>query len=302
MQKVYLILRNNKQEGPFSLQELERLPVKATDLIWVEGKSAAWRYPAEITELQPLISPTPGTTPNHTNQYKATATQVDERSQNQKGAKKIFVSLPDGQNKQTRFEESLPTDPIEQKAEALRQRLQSYQPTSPIIPEDVVETRLNRSMDDVAGDYASWAIHHNAKKKHFTKNKNLLAAAVVLLLLVVNGYFVFKPSSATKAINKPAEIAVQEKEVSDSPSVTAAVEITNQHIEPDVAVNEKRKEKVLHNPTTQKENNAVAIVQNKPKTEGITTDESPLPVEEPTAEPASTQNEPQKKEKYWGGH
>jgi hypothetical protein len=49
----YLLLRSNKESGPFALQELITLGLKPYDLVWVEGKSAAWRYPGEIAELTP---------------------------------------------------------------------------------------------------------------------------------------------------------------------------------------------------------------------------------------------------------
>lgn len=48
----YLLLRSNKKTGPYSIEELIALKLKAYDLIWVEGKSAAWRYPSEIDELK----------------------------------------------------------------------------------------------------------------------------------------------------------------------------------------------------------------------------------------------------------
>lgn len=48
---MYLLLRNNKQSGPHSLDELKSMGLKAYDLVWLEGKSAAWRYPSEIDEL-----------------------------------------------------------------------------------------------------------------------------------------------------------------------------------------------------------------------------------------------------------
>ena len=48
---MYLLLRNNKQSGPYSLDDLKTMGLKAYDLVWVEGKSAAWRYPCEINEL-----------------------------------------------------------------------------------------------------------------------------------------------------------------------------------------------------------------------------------------------------------
>lgn len=48
----YRMLRNNKESGPYSWQDLIDMPLKAYDLIWVEGKSASWRYPSEIEELK----------------------------------------------------------------------------------------------------------------------------------------------------------------------------------------------------------------------------------------------------------
>ncbi|HET6256102.1 MAG TPA: hypothetical protein VFE32_18645 [Puia sp.] len=49
---MYLLLRDNKQSGPYSLDELKAKGLKAYDLVWVEGRSAAWRYPSEIEDLR----------------------------------------------------------------------------------------------------------------------------------------------------------------------------------------------------------------------------------------------------------
>lgn len=50
--KKYLLLRNNKQSGPYTSEELLALGLKSQDLLWVEGKSASWRYPAEFDEFK----------------------------------------------------------------------------------------------------------------------------------------------------------------------------------------------------------------------------------------------------------
>lgn len=50
---TYLLLRDNKESGPHTVNDLVKLGLKAYDLVWVEGKSAAWRYPSEIEELKP---------------------------------------------------------------------------------------------------------------------------------------------------------------------------------------------------------------------------------------------------------
>ena len=55
--KQFLLLRSNKQTGPYSAEELKQMGLKSYDLIWVEGKSAAWRYPGEIEDLKSFAPP-----------------------------------------------------------------------------------------------------------------------------------------------------------------------------------------------------------------------------------------------------
>nr|MBP7558144.1 hypothetical protein [Chitinophagaceae bacterium] len=50
---TYLLLRNNKESGPHTLQALLTMGLRPYDLVWVEGRSAAWRYPSEVEELKP---------------------------------------------------------------------------------------------------------------------------------------------------------------------------------------------------------------------------------------------------------
>ena len=49
--KIYYLLRNNKESGPFTLAELKEAPVFTTDLIWINGESTSWQEPGEIAEL-----------------------------------------------------------------------------------------------------------------------------------------------------------------------------------------------------------------------------------------------------------
>ena len=50
MEKVYLLLRQNIQSGPFTLDELADLQLQPTDLIWIEGESQSWNTPASISD------------------------------------------------------------------------------------------------------------------------------------------------------------------------------------------------------------------------------------------------------------
>jgi len=52
MKEVYLLLRNNQLQGPYTINELKKKQLKPTDLVWIEGKSQAWSYPSEIEELK----------------------------------------------------------------------------------------------------------------------------------------------------------------------------------------------------------------------------------------------------------
>ena len=55
----YLLLRNNEESGPFTIEEIKGMSLKTYDLLWVVGKSAAWRYPGEINELKSFAPPLP---------------------------------------------------------------------------------------------------------------------------------------------------------------------------------------------------------------------------------------------------
>jgi len=56
---TYLLLRNNQESGPFSIEEIKGMSLKSYDLLWIVGKSAAWRYPGEISELKSFAPPIP---------------------------------------------------------------------------------------------------------------------------------------------------------------------------------------------------------------------------------------------------
>jgi hypothetical protein len=49
---LYRLLRSNKESGPYTLNDLVTLGLKPYDLVWVDGRSAAWRYSSEIDELK----------------------------------------------------------------------------------------------------------------------------------------------------------------------------------------------------------------------------------------------------------
>lgn len=59
MANLYLLLRSNKQSGPYSVDELRKLPLQPYDLLWLEGKTGSWLHPGEIEEIK-SFAPYPG--------------------------------------------------------------------------------------------------------------------------------------------------------------------------------------------------------------------------------------------------
>jgi hypothetical protein len=50
--RIYRLLRNNKEEGPLTAEELIGKQLRTYDLIWIDGRSAAWNYPGELPEFK----------------------------------------------------------------------------------------------------------------------------------------------------------------------------------------------------------------------------------------------------------
>ena len=51
----YLLLRDSKQSGPYSFEQLKTMSILPTDLVWIQGRSEAWTYAAETEELKALF-------------------------------------------------------------------------------------------------------------------------------------------------------------------------------------------------------------------------------------------------------
>lgn len=111
----YLLLRNNKEKGPFSLEELIQHGLKPYDLVWVNGKSAAWRYPGEIAELKeysPAVEEQPYDRffkkPSEEKKQEPVPVQQKETVVQQPAyipKKSVFVTLPGQQQQRTVIKE-----------------------------------------------------------------------------------------------------------------------------------------------------------------------------------------------------
>lgn len=178
MPTTYLLLRNNKQTGPLSLQELLQQGLQPQDLIWMEGQSAGWSYPTEINSLKSYVTeqksaaqPVPA--PGKPTEQRANTETVTRSS----SASHIYVALPAGMPPR----QEVPATPsLEAQAEALYQRVQAFAQGQGV--EDDTETRYARSLEDMKQEYGSWLVQQQKKKKNGSYKKKLLIAASVLVV------------------------------------------------------------------------------------------------------------------------
>lgn len=180
MQKVYLLLRNNKQTGPYSFEELLQLHLKPHDLIWVEGKSYGWRYPTEVETLKSYFTipevPQPQATSFSPVEPASDAPVLPVQPKN------IFVRMPVNGSQRSQ-PETKPVDPIEQKAEELRKRVQAFTPQ-----QEPIKTNYARDLQDAEEEYTRWVYQKKTKKKSLI-NKKSTAVTTICLLLFFGGWY-----------------------------------------------------------------------------------------------------------------
>jgi hypothetical protein len=182
---TYRILRDNKEKGPFSMEELLALQLKPYDLIWVEGKSAGWRYPSEIDSLKPYL--------NDGNETEAKITvQSHPASQNIRSSANLIPAaapqLPVHYNDTIETEEELTEENLERKAAELYQRIQSFNQKTEE-QQQGVQTKYAKSLDDLKQEYANWLHEKKGKKNRFGK-KTVIAGGAGILVVALGIFFI----------------------------------------------------------------------------------------------------------------
>ena len=142
---TYLLLRDNKQTGPYTAQQLAEKGLKPYDLVWHEGRSAAWRYPSELQELKafaPVVEEQPydrfykkpgeqaqqssATVQTQAAQTVAEVSTVQENQPVQQAvqtaAKHIYVTMPGGKTPVTSTNTSTPVAKKEETAKPVVQQ------------------------------------------------------------------------------------------------------------------------------------------------------------------------------------
>lgn len=205
MTKVYLLLRNNHQFGPYSIDELKQQHLSPTDLVWVEGQSHAWRYPSEIEGL----GKAPATSP--------------ERSVRSGGAARPAA----------------PMDEIEERAEELRKRAMSYTPTSyPRFQQPAYDN--DRGTVYLPSERELEVVYHKKIRSGPSYSASQLVAAGLITAILAAGWygrdslFQHKPQTVSAtvspfvAVPTPHSVPAQTAAITLEPTTMAAVPLAPQ--------------------------------------------------------------------------
>jgi hypothetical protein len=213
MQKIYSLLRSNKQSGPYTLEELLQLNLKPFDLVWVEGKSGGWSYPTEIEALKLHVSGATNPTEKKetTNSIEPTSPPIipinEKTIPSRPSSQHIYISFPAGNQIVSgdapikvpvdSLDES-PEAKLERKAQELRNKIQAFgQHKNAPKDDNELDTKYSRSLDDIKEEYSSWLYQQQKKKKHFPAK--YIVAIVVGFILLITAYYFFPVSSKDEA-------------------------------------------------------------------------------------------------------
>jgi hypothetical protein len=232
MQKSYLLLRHNKQSGPYSLEELTQMALQANDLVWIIGHSAGWRYPEEIDSLkvfmQGATAPLPTTESKGLKEEiisqhsitKSSTEKVEPQSE-----RHIYVSLPAKPvittAEQIDGSENLILS-FEERVEKMRQRV-AHVETSKDLPQDSeIETKYSRSLEDIKAEYTNWM--RKQKRKRKTNVKQMAITATLFLGMLSGVWAVYqyftRPSESKQILNEATDplVVIHSKPVQPRPA------------------------------------------------------------------------------------
>ena len=194
MYQSYLLLRNNEQTGPYSLEQLLQLDLKPFDLVWEEGRSAAWRYPGEIESLQSFIEHAPGVA-------QAISGDTVSRVNTSITPKKVFVSMPGKKTPAPTPVQKDETDPdaiISQRAESLRLRVQQYASENhPAVPPPLSNSFYEK-------EEPTYSYFQKSTRKNKISSRQIMILSGIILAAVLSWYFISNDDVALPDVKPPA--------------------------------------------------------------------------------------------------
>lgn len=243
---TYRLLRDNKETGPFSLQELLSKQLKAYDLVWVENRSAAWRYPSEIEELK-AYSPE-AVNSIYDSFFRKSASSASTTNTTRKEKPRYRVTAVSSKIENTAAIPSQPvqqvntTEPLGPSPEFVRPEHQAYVPSVANVSSaratfshhndftdrsnenPVLETKYSASLDDIKRQYAEKIL--NTKKPNFFYR---YAWVLIIPMLAAGIWLGYKLSveEKTKGIGEVRKPKLENLAVTDAVKLA----VTNNEVE-----------------------------------------------------------------------
>jgi hypothetical protein len=192
MNNTYILLRNNSESTPLSLEDLKRIGLLPSDLLWVECQSVCWQHPQEIPELKKLLTPDeqPANIPVTEDEFEKYTPPVNTDTSTPTAKNRIYVKLPSTPTSTTVEKEKVPivtqqTDKSEKITAHKKKMAPEYtQYTTNDILLDQVETipqSTNKSPKDKTELLESLLY---LPKKKIALYGGLLAAGALMMLII----------------------------------------------------------------------------------------------------------------------
>jgi len=200
----YLLLRSNKESGPYTLDQIRAIGLKPYDLIWIEGRSAAWRYPSEVEEFKsfaPIVEEQP-----YDRFYKRNP--VKSQPLMEVSEQLTAASAPVEQNR-TSIYATRPqvAEKIVHEKEPLLQTSHSQKIFEPVIPavEKVavpitvihqiperaeMDEKFSQPLDDIKRKYVEQVLNRKKESLQLRQLATIAAMVFGLILLFAGGIFV----------------------------------------------------------------------------------------------------------------
>jgi hypothetical protein len=215
MDKVYLLLRNNQQTGPFTIGELLQQQLLPTDMLWIEGRSTAWAYLSEM-ELQPVID-------KSVQPVKETMSDPSKRT--------IPSPTPAITEKGISNRRYAPDD-IESKAEELRKRALNYTPQQVYhTPEKINEENLSsRPVPVMQEEMIDFVDHREEKKLPAVEIMTGVLVTAFVAACIIGGKTLFEqkevvqPALSTRVLSSDEHLA---KTISTTPLPKDTASVVN---------------------------------------------------------------------------
>ncbi len=294
MNNTYILLRNNSESTPLSLEDLKRIGLLPTDLLWVECQSVCWQKPQEIPELKQLlnVADRPEIKPAIAEQPEKYAPPVENETVAGTHKNGVHVELPSNYKSLTKMKE----EPAPVKQESPAWQTETKTPGTVNTNDFNNQFSINDSQPD-EGSKDPWIRNHTPKDKtemlesllKLPPKKIALYAGLVitgaLMMLVIRGtggHEQMRPQPVTQQTEiiktTPAEVPAEEQaadstttpESYDQQNIPIGQTTTNPAEERNLSVPQKN-EATAKNTVTKKESTPVS---------NETTDTKPVAVAE----------------------